>query len=292
MKEKKNIIRILFLLILAGFCAINFDVYAQKKESTRVRAYYDKLPNNNKQVKVILTTGRGKNMVGVANVDIKMTSLAGEEKLNLPTIQTNIDGEAFLQIEDGYPLPRNEEGYAIITAAFSGNDSLKASKRKIEFLDLSLEPEFNIVDSVKVITVTAIFDSLGVKIPVEELDIEIGVKRMHSVLYLAEVETDEDGIAEFEFPDDIPGDQDGKLTLVFRVLEDDDYGTVQARHEINWGTIVDYSNAGNGRSLFGDEAPLWMIIAVLVVLVAAWYHFIWAIVKVYKIKKLGDTESV
>jgi 5-hydroxyisourate hydrolase-like protein (transthyretin family) len=288
MKENKNNIRIYFLLILAGFFAMSFNAYAQKKEGTRVRAYYDKLPNNNKQIKVSLTTGRGKNMVGVVNADIKLTSLAGEEKLQLATIQTNVDGEAFLQIEEGYPLPKDEEGYAIITAAFAGNDSLKAAKKKLEFLDLLLTAEFNIEDSVKVITLSAVVDSLGTKIPVEELDVEIGVKRMHSTLFLDEVETDEEGKAEFEFPDDIPGDQDGNITIVFRVLEDDDYGTVQARSIINWGTIVDYTSKDHLRSLFGDEAPLWMIIAVLVVLVAAWYHFIWAIIKVYKIKKLGE----
>ncbi len=99
-------------------------------------------------------------------------------------------------------------------------------------------------------------------------------------------------ILEFEFPDDIPGDQNGSITIVLRVLEDDDYGTVNTRSEINWGTVVEYSITGNGRSLFGDEAPLWMIIAVLVVLLAAWYHFIWAVIKVYQIKKIGETENI
>lgn len=291
MKKRNYILPLSFILIFAGLLITGSESFAQKKESTRVRAYYEKLPSQNKQIKIILTAGKGKNLQGVANADIKLTSTAGEEKMKLATIQTNMDGEGFLEIEPGFDLPTNEEGQAIISAAFSGNDTLKASKRSVKFLDLTLDSEFNIVDSVKTISITALRDSLGVKLPVDETEVEVGVKRMHSVLFLETVETDKNGLAEFEFPDDIPGDQDGKLTIVLRVLEDRAFGTVSTRSDINWGTIVDYSITGNGRSLFGDEAPLWMIIATLVVLSIAWFHFIWAIIKVYSIKKLANTDQ-
>lgn len=264
------------------------DLVAQKKARTRVRAYYEKLVNNNLQIKVILTSGSGKNMQGIAGADIEILNTTGEEDNSLAIIQTNSEGEGFLQIEEGYPLEKDEEGYAQLRANFAGNDTLRSAGRNLKFRDLQLDIQFEIEDSVKYVRIMAYQDSAGVKLPVEELDVEIGVQRLLSVLPLEKVETNRRGTAEYEFPDDLPGDGEGNLKIIARVFEDRDYGTVNKEQNVKWGTIVDYSNADNGRSLYGDEAPRWMIIAVFIVLGGAWFHFIWAIIKVWQIKKLGS----
>lgn len=267
------------------------DLLAQKKDRTRVRAYYEKLANDNLQIRVILTSGSGKNMVGIPGADIELANVAGEEEQPLAVIQTNQDGEGILQIEYGFALDRDEEGYAIVNASFAGNDSLRSSSRKVKFKDLKLELAFNEEDSIKILKVFAFEDSSGVKLPIEELGVNIGVQRLLSVLTLESVETDEEGIAEYEFPLDVPGDEVGSLDIVVSIIEDRNYGTMTRESEINWGTIVDYTSPGNGRSLFGDEAPLWMIIAIFIVLGGAWFHFIWAIMKVWSIKKLGESSD-
>ena len=87
-----------------------------------------------------------------------------------------------------------------------------------------------------------------------------------------------------EFPNDIPGDSVGIINVIVMVDEHDDYGTITKSSTINWGIMVDYSIRSDGRTLFGDEAPLWMIISVFVILAGAWYHFILATSKVIKIK--------
>ena len=76
------------------------------------------------------------------------------------------------------------------------------------------------------------------------------------VLYLEEIESDENGLAVMEFPNDIPGDSSGVLTIVAKVDDHNDYGTIVKSESINWGTKVDYSTTTYERSLFGDEAPL------------------------------------
>jgi hypothetical protein len=70
------------------------------------------------------------------------------------------------------------------------------------------------------------------------------------------------------------------------VEDHDDYGTITKSATINWGTLVDYSDHVIGRSLFGDEAPLWMIISVFIILTGAWLNFIRAIIRIVRIKKL------
>ena len=285
MKRIQNIKMIsLALLVMLLFAS---TVEAQKKGRTRVRAYYEKLATNEKEIRVILTSGSGKNMKGIAGADIELVNVGLEEEKPLATIQTDTTGTGILRIQDGFPFDLNEDGNIELLASFSGNDSLRSSKRKIEFRDLDLSVSFEVIDSVRIVKVTAVQDSADVKTPLEDISVQIGVQRMHSVLFLETVETDDDGIGEYEFPADVPGDDTGNLKFVVKVFEDNDYGTVTIKAEEKWGTIVDYSYTGEGRSLFGNEAPLWMIIGVVVVLIGAWFHFVWAIIKVWQIKKLG-----
>jgi len=280
------------LLICCMLFCVTTPVNAQKKARTRLKAYYEKLPNNDRKVSIILTQGSGKKIRGVQNAEIRVSTLALDSAIELASLRTDSLGKVNLFIEANYPFPENEEGYSVINVKYSGNDSLKAAKKKIEFLDLNMELSFNIVDSIRYVEVLAFkIDSLGNRKTIDEIGIDIGVERLFSVLYLEEVDTNEDGIASMEFPIDIPGDSIGMITVTVRLEEHDDYGTITKSGDINWGISVDYSTISNGRSLFGDEAPLWMIISVAVVLLGAWYHFLLAVLKVYRIKSLEQNST-
>jgi hypothetical protein len=250
-----------------------------------LKVYYEKLENNDKKISFILNQGSGKKIAGVQNAVIYLTTFDLENEIELTTVNTDSNGEAVLLMEAEYPLPEDEDGFSAIRATYLGNDSLKASKKLIKFLDLNIDISFDIVDSVKFLTVSSFeIDSVGKKKPIEGIELNIGVERLHSILYLEKIETDEEGIANMEFPDDIPGDSVGTINVIVRLDEHDDYGTIIKSEKTNWGTIVDYSNILNGRSLFGDEAPMWMILSVFIILSGAWYHFILAIFKVIKIR--------
>ncbi len=284
-----SIVLLLFIFCCYMTTDIKAEPSAQKKTRTRLKVYYEKLSNNDKKISIILTQGSGKKASGVENAEIFLTAIDNEDQIELTSIETDANGEAVLIIESNYTFSTDEDGYTVIHAKYNGNDSLKSAKKKIEFMDLNIDISFEIIDSVKHISVYAFeIDSHGNKNPVEGVDLNIGVERLFSTLFLEEAETDEEGIGNMEFPDDIPGDSIGNIKVIVKVDEHDDYGTITKSSKINWGTIVEYSNASNGRSLFGDEAPLWMIISVFIVLIGAWYHFILATIKVIKIKKLGQ----
>lgn len=279
---------LLTLIICLLVCA-PATVSAQKKERTRLKAYYEKLPNNDKKISVILTWGRGKNLKGVQDAQVSIIAEAPDSKIKMATIQTDSLGEAVLIIEEDYVFPVNEEGFSVLRLSYKGNDSFRGSKRKIEFMDLKLDLALEIIDSVKTGKITAfMFDQEGNEVAVEDLKMKVGVKRLYSNLYIdEEVQTDGEGIANFEFPDDIPGDADGTVTVVVRLEDHDEFATVTKVTDVQWGTPVDYSITGNGRSLFGDSAPIWMITAVAVILSGAWLHFLWAVLMVFRIKKLA-----
>jgi hypothetical protein len=168
---------------------------------------------------------------------------------------------------------------------------LRAVSSDIEIKDVFLEMSFDIEDSLKLLTVQALeFDTSGKQVPVEGLDINIGVKRLYSILPIEDIETDENGIGILEFPDDIPGDSIGMITIVAGIDEHDYYGTVTKIASVEWGLPVSYELKRLPRQLFTNEAPLWMIMAVFIALAGAWYHFFLSIYKLNKIKKVAKDE--
>lgn len=230
-------------------------------------------------------------MMNVANASIDIEVDLGDSTLYITELITNEEGSADLYIEPGYSLPADEEGITTILASFGGNDTLTSTSTDFEIKDVFLEISFAIEDSVKILTVEANeYDSEGEFVPVEELDINIGVQRLYSILPIGEIETDEDGIATLEFPDDIPGDSVGMLAIVARIDEHDYFGTVTKLGSIDWGVPVSYEVKRLPRQLFTDEAPLWMIIGVFIALVGAWYHFFLSVFKLIKLKRADKEE--
>jgi hypothetical protein len=279
---------ILVYLLMAIPYIVNADI--KEKERTRLRINYVKLENGNKQLSAILTAGRGKNMTGISEADITFKASADDSTQVLAKVKTNANGEAMLYVEEGYKFPVDEEGYTEIAASFRGNDTLRASSGDMMIRDIFIDLAYDMIDSIKTLHVKAFVKDMdgNEMAPGDEVDILIGIQRLYSVLPLDEVTTDEDGLAELEFPDDIPGDSLGIITIVAKIDESDDYATVFKRGEINWGTPVDYTVHKLPRQLFTDEAPLWMIMAVFVVLAGAWYHFFLSLYKVSKIPKSAD----
>lgn len=263
------------------------NTVAQKKGKTRLKAYYEKLSNDDRVISIILNKGSGLQIEGVRNAEILLSMYDNEKEIELTSLFTDSNGETKLIIEANYLFPKNENGYSIIKANYNGNDSLKASKKQIKFKDLNIDVSFEIVDSVKQIAVYAFnIDSIGNKLPMDGVELNIGIERLFSTLSLQKIKTNNAGIVRMEFPNDLAGDSVGNITVIVKVDDHKAYGTITKSAKINWGMIVDYNNNPNGRSLFGDEAPLWMIISVIIILFGAWYNFILAIFKVLKMRKI------
>jgi hypothetical protein len=276
---------ILVSLSYSSFCS------GQSKERTRLRSYFFIHSNGDRQVSFLLTSGRGRNMQNVSGALIDVEIDLGDSTQYLTELTTNGEGFADLYIQSGYIFPTDDEGITTILASFGGNDTLRSASTDIEIKDVFLEIGFDIEDSIKMLTVQAKeLNVEGELVPVAELDINIGVQRLYSVLPIDKIETDEDGISVLEFPDDIPGDSIGMITVIANVDEHDYFGTVTKTSSINWGIPVSYELKRLPRQLFTDEAPLWMIIGVFIALVGAWYHFFLSVFKLYKLKNAAKSE--
>lgn len=288
---KYSQLSLLMVLILAINLA-SFSSFAEsmaKKERVRMKMYYYKQATGDRMLSIALTSGSGKKMHGVREAEVILTSVLNDSTLTLATVKADTSGVISLYFASDYVFPMNEEGKTFLEATYEGNEVYRSASNDLEIMDLNLDISFEIEDSVKYLSVLATtLDAEGNKIPIEELEINIGVQRLYSVLPIGDVETDEEGSGVLEFPDDLPGDADGNIMIVAKVDESDDFGTVERTASQKWGTAVSYELKPLPRQLFSDEAPLWMIASVFIILLGAWYHFFLSISKLIKLKKAGD----
>jgi hypothetical protein len=245
--------------------------------------------HGDKNITVTLYSGRGRNTVYLEKATINLTASNADTTVELTQLLTDAKGVAMLKVEKGYRFPLDEEGFTTIEATYGGSDEYRASSTDILVKDLNINVEFDVVDSVKTVYVTATeMDMDGNPVPVDGLIMYVGVQRLYSILPIAEIYSSDEGVYSVEFPNDIPGDSTGTLEVVARIEDNEFYGSVYKRSNVEWGIPVSYELESFHRKLWTEEAPLWMIISVFIILMGAWFHFFYSIYKVSRIKKVVD----
>lgn len=126
--------------------------------------------------------------------------------------------------------------------------------------------------------------------PVKEVAVKLYVQRLFGLLPIGEeVASDENGISSFEFPSDIPLNSDGKLIVLAKVEDDENYGSFETQVESNLGIKVDLSQFDkHERSISAgrDRAPIYFIIASIVIISGIWGTLLYVVLQVFKLKNL------
>ena len=143
-------------------------------------------------------------------------------------------------------------------------------------------------------TITALVtDSEGN--PVEELDLFFFVKRTFSLLPIGDAfnTTDEEGKVTVVFPEDLPSDPEGNVTIVVKIMESDEYNDLTVEEVKNWGIKPDYDLSEEERSLWATSAnaPLSLVLSTSLLILASWYIYWHIIYVLYKISKVKPEET-
>ena len=278
----KLIFGLLFVLLIVNPFSVEAKTSA-KKQKTRVNFLTTKLSDGTRYLEAKIFTKKGPVFTYLHDEPVTFSALTDTSSVVLGEISTNKDGIASLYIDKDYKIPTDTNGRIVLVFSYDGNDSCKAKEEELEIHELYIKTEFSIdEDSFRFVNVK-LEDFKGN--PVEDQEVSISVKRLYSYLPIGSDMTDEDGMISVEFPSDLPGDSIGMLQVRAKVTESMLYGTVENNTDIQWGTKVDFSEVKVGRKLWSNDAPLWMIIAIYIVLLGAWVNFVIAMVNVYKMKK-------
>ena len=129
--------------------------------------------------------------------------------------------------------------------------------------------------------------------PIEELDLYFYVKRTFSNLPFGNVfnTTDENGMVTVDFPKDLPGDDQGNVTIIVEIMDSDLYNDQTIETVKNWGTPTALNPVKEKRSLWaaGANAPISLVLIISSLIISIWFiifYIIYVLVKISKIRSI------
>ncbi len=221
-------------------------------------------------------------------MEINFKFLQGSVEKSLGTALTNDKGKVSFPITEEILTTGGDKGLYSFKATYSGIDNWDKASGETTMKPLRLEMSFFQKEEEKMVNLKAF--ELGKDnqwVPVENLDIQFYVPRTFSLLKVGQAAI-ANGSTSLEFPTSIPGNQLGYLTLVAKVEENDIYGNVAVSGTINWGKPLPPSKIIK-RGLGDTDAPLWMVYTLIVLLSLVWFHYMYVIFTVFRIRHLGKS---
>lgn len=233
-------------------------------------------------------------------LQVKMTNITQVGEVPLPGLNirfynnetllgeatTDTEGNASYTIGSSLPLFASEDGSWPFSAIFDGDSLTEETSGELSINDVDIEMQVIEEDGERIVTLHASILTGDGRVPVTGEEIGVYVPRMFSLLPVSIGMLDENGTFRIKFPDDIPGDSLGNLTVIGRFNDHYSFGNVERREEVRWGTEAEIA-APVYRSLWSTLAPKWMIISLAIMLLGVWGHYTYVIINLFRIRKEG-----
>ena len=123
---------------------------------------------------------------------------------------------------------------------------------------------------------------------------KVGVTRSASILSAGDEDTyttDSTGMATAEFKkDSLPGDNQGNITLVARIEDNDLYGNLSVEKTVPWGIAVKTETGFfDQRTLWSTRfrTPGWLLFMAYSIVISVWSVLIYLVFQLIKIKRLS-----
>lgn len=154
-------------------------------------------------------------------------------------------------------------------------------------------------EGVRSVTVNVQKYENGEWLPANEVEMRIGVNRLGggilSINDEASFTTDSTGIVTTEYNRvDLPGDQEGNMTLIAKVDDNDLYGNLKVEKTVPWGEKL-----ATGESIFEKRAlwssrfktPLWLLTMAGAIVIGVWTTIGFLVWQIVRIKRLGAANT-
>lgn len=215
----------------------------------------------------------------------------------LDSIITDADGLSQYVFPDDYKFPIDEERKVSYSAQFNGNKSFVKKSAQINVKEIFMELFLSEINSEKTVSVRGYELGIdGEMVPIENADVSFYIPRLFNDQIIGESEFNE-GKSRIEFPENIAGDTIGNISIIARIEDHDMYGNVERKvANFRWGTnapieedksLMTIQISIPTRALWHTNAPLWMIITLIILLVGVWGHYIYVIFNLFKMKNLS-----
>lgn len=212
--------------------------------------------------------------------------------------QSLTDGELFYILSTGrmvMPSFQNvlseEERWKVISYIRSFNKNyvqvlskLDSNKSKLVKINMSFDSKMNQIK----VDVKA-NEKTGV-VSLKNAETSLFVSRYFGRLQIDKTQrTNTDGVAEFNFPNDLPGDKTGQVELVVK-LNDENYGEIESVHKFKIGIPTDKPALNKDRAIWNvlAKTPYWIIILYTAGVLVFGLVLLYLLYSLRKLWKSGD----
>jgi len=297
--QYKQATKLFFTLLLIG-SVFSSTTYAQEndqKKKVRLSLDYNNTNNITRQLVTIVKTKIGRSYRGVSNTEVYFYLNQKSESNLLGVSTSNNKGVAVLDISKAIAkIVDSTFTFTFITAIENNSDYLNKSK-KITIQESKFE--LNLIEKDSSYTAQIMLSTSSptqANLPLEDVNVKLYVERMFGDLLISEghESTNENGVINFDFPSDLPGKEDGNLTIIAKLEDDDDYGTLVAKTDMAWGVPLIINEKLDERELWTARAntPIYLLVLINGMILGVWGSIAYIILQIFKIRKLGKLEKL
>lgn len=307
MRKSSYYFSALVLLLVSVFVLIHNSAMSQDKQESASKKTVSmsiscKISDGIKHVKVQVTRKENKKRIPVDDAkspvalylnDIKSTNPSDGTGL-ISKLYLNDDGEGVFDLTGNFnSLTSGLHKFKFI-ARMESDPLYEDAQEEITISDAKISLEYSGKDSIKTATATLTEWKDSAYVPVSGVDMKLSIKRAFSLFLFGEgaLTTDKDGKVSANLPLDIPGEADGKITIVASVVDHESYGTVESTTKVDWSVMPKKSEA-MGRTLWssGRNAPISLVVISCSIIAVIWGTLIYLVFQLFKIKKIGKQQA-
>jgi hypothetical protein len=270
----------------------SYNGFSQAAEKGDLNFAVNYFITNNKvpQLMVKVNTKINGKFLNVGGINLKLFLDKDSTGTFIGNVITNEKGEATAYIPTSVKAEWATSSKHTFLATFDGNKKYAPARG-----DLTVAKAKILIDATSDKTVTAsVFEMKDTTwTPVKGVDVVLAIRRMDADLTIDEkptFTTDSTGKASGDFKrDSIPGDARGNITLVAKIVDNDQYGNLSIEKTVPWGNKFVPVNTFNERTLFAtrNKAPVWILFIAYSIAVSVWGVLIMLVFNLFRIKKLG-----
>lgn len=283
--RNQYITRHFFLVVLSVFlCASSFAQNA-KKGKVRLKAYYVKIMDSEVSFDLEATGQVDGDYTDIANAELVIYNLVGDEQLELGKVKTNMMGKSRFTLKDLSTVKPDSTNTYNIEISFEGNDKFKSASKSLSFKNANIDAKLVTIDSINYISATFIDKSTD-SVLVGRL-LKVQIQRLFKPLLIEEFnETDEDGTVLVPIPEGIPG-VDGNIAIEVLISDSDEFGTVKAIVNAPIGKPIVDESTFDERTMWSprSKTPLFLLIFPNILTFGIWGIIIYLITNLFKISK-------
>lgn len=293
--KKRNINIIVTILAIVLLPAVSFAQDSSKKELL-LSVAYNMQANKVPQLLVNTKTKVEKRFMPAKGIKVNVFLDADSATNLLGSVITNENGQALLAIPGSFKSAWEASASHSFIGKSEANTDFDETKSEI-----TIKKGRILIDTVagadaRSVEVTVLALNGNEWQPVKDAEVKIGVKRLGGILPISDEEsytTDSTGKLAAEFKrDSLPGDLKGKITLVARIEENEELGSLAAETILPWGVAIKQIDHFNERSLWAtrDKAPIWLLFMASSIVIGVWSVLLYLFFLIYRLSRLTKVD--